>query len=358
VPLYRDSKYEALYQDTLKIQEALKNWNNAEAKKILVQSIITERQFIEKEKEFYALAIKKSFEIIDKKFNEIWWDRSELPDKSKIHIVWAYEFRWQKGWYQPNLLWFCSYMNGELFINRDALFYSWSWKLGVENDQFVEKRLIHTITHEIIHWVSTANYRHQYKDENKLWKEDTNNIYPSARRLWNQMRRFIRNKDKSITIKERWRALNEGITETLTRDIIKSELSIDAPSNCYPDERDVLNTLCKAYTIDIKDFYKVIINRKNSLKVVNKKLEQKALWNKTIKTPSFYTLLISVMDYEYSQDKWYKNTKALINWEQLVITPEMKKFFHPSLLESWIFKEKFQKAYPNILDSESKAIAA
>ena len=64
------------------------------------------------------------------------------------------------------------------------------------------------------------------------------------------------------------------------------------------------------------------------------------------------------MDYEFENGKWYNNTKALINGEQLIITPEMKKFFHPSLLDAWILKEKFQIAYPNMLDPEAKAMAA
>ncbi len=350
VPLYKDERFWELYNDTLKIEKALNNWDRNTAKNILKESLKKEREFIKQEESLYIKSIDTAFNVIDKTFNEIWWDRSQLPDKSKVHIVGNYEFRWQKWKYNEGVLGFCSYMNWELFINRDALHYSSS------SDEEKQRKLTHTIIHEIIHWTSTANYRHQYKDETKLWREDSNNRYPNARRLWAMLRRFSKNSDWSIKIQERWRALNEGITEQLTIDILNKELKFDAPSNCYPKEREVLAMICKAYNIDIKDFYKLLVNRKVSLKNINEKLSTKIVWNNEVKTPSFYSLLMSIMDYEYDQEynkkqsNSYKLTKALINWETLMVTPEMRKFFHPGLLENWEIKKDILDDYKNILD--------
>jgi hypothetical protein len=85
----------------------------------------------------------------------------------------------------------------------------------------------------------------------------------------------------------------------MTREMIKKELSQEVPANCYPREREVLALLCNTYDIEVKDFYKVLVNRKNSLKDINTKLQKKNVAGKTVETPSFYALLISVMDYEH-----------------------------------------------------------
>ena len=178
------------------------------------------------------------------------------------------------------------------------------------------------------------------------------------------LRRFTKSPNWHIKIKERWRALNEWITEQLAIDMLNKELNFNAPSNCYPEERKVLNMLCKVYDIDIKDFYKLLVNRKASLKNINKKLSSKIVWNKKVKTPHFYSLLMSIMDYEYDQEysknqpNSYQLTKALINWETVVVTSEMKTFFHPGLLENGNIKRDILNNYKNIYDTWYRTIAA
>ncbi len=165
-------------------------------------------------------------------------------------------------------------MNGELFINRDALFYK-DFK-GEYLRQKIEENLMHTIVHEMVHGTSTSNYWHQYKDEKKLARADAYNKYPNARRLGAMMRRFSKNSDGKISIQERGRALNEAITEHFTLKILK-DYGQNAAFNAYQKERNVLTLLSKTYNIDMQDFYKLLVNRKHSLKNINERLSSKML---------------------------------------------------------------------------------
>lgn len=354
MPLYTDPKY-WISAYTPKIQEAIIKWDKKTAIKLLTDAILTEKNRIAQKNEIYNQYIDESLTLVDKTFTELGGDRSLIPDKSKIHIVWWYEFWWQRGLYQSNLLGFCSYMDGELIINHDALTHSSSWKeLSPEQ---IKAALQHVIIHEVIHGTSAINYRNQYREEN--W-EKIGFDFPNARRVGLMM---FRRQPNSLYPTERWRALNEAVTEHLNRTIIQKNLQQDIPNNSYRAEREVLDLLCKQYNIPHEQFTKAIVNRKQSLKTLTQSLE----WQNSIR-PRFFDLLLGVMDYEYSMIHGdsstntandYVLTKKLISGDQLTITEDMKKFFHPGLLASnGQVKDDILKAYKHISDAPRQAVAA
>ena len=350
MPLYNDPKY-GLSQYTPNIQRAITNGDIPEAIRQLALAIREEKKYIESKNEIYTPYIQQSINAVNEAFNEYGGDRSLVPNSSKIHIVGWYEFWGLKWTYQKNVLWFCSYMNGELIINHDALSHDSSLRELTPKE--IKEKIQHVIVHEIIHGTSVINYRNQYKEETG---EKVGFSFPAARRVGMM---FFRRKPGALYPKERGRPLNEAITEYLNRKIIKEKLWWDAPNYSYRAERNILDTLCATYNISHDQFIKSIINRKTSLKILNEQIEGRVA-TKVNETKTEYTvarprcldMILGIMDYESENNKNYPITQAFIMGQKVIISKAMKEKFHPGLLDKkWMLKPEFLKAYPNITDT-------
>lgn len=378
IPLYKDSKYQ---NDSTQVENLIAQWKRQEAIQIIKWIIIKEREYIQKEQEEkYNRYISEIYSTIQKAFKKYWVKDLEntLPSKDKIHILSWYEFwayqkprvsqEWKMTW------WVCYTDHWHILINHDAI------HMYSDNPQQQENILKDILVHELIHdsWVN--NYHHFYKlrdkSKSKFDKANRKNENFIVRRIW--LKIIKRLKWNSFFVY--WTAINEAVTQMLADEIWKSKydwakslLPETYQSNAYPREKEIIALLQKKFDIPFDTFAKAILNRtrdddkgNNYLRIINEKVNWRTsewLLNVSYKRPEMLKLIMCIMDYEsqpsvkdFSDE--YKLTKALINGEQLVITPEMKKYFHPGLLKDWILKPELQSAYTNLLDQESKATAA
>ncbi len=371
IPLYKDPKYQ---NDSTQAENLLAQWKRQEAIEIIKWIIITEREYIQEEQEKkYNWYIDEIYNTIKKAFKKYWVKDLEntLPSKDKIHIMSWYEFwayqkprvnqKWKIIW------WVCYTDNWHILINNDAI------HMVSTDEKLQESTFKDIIIHELMHdsWVNNYHHFYELKDKSKSEFEKQNREKETfiVRRIWLKIIRRLKWNNFFVY----WTAMNEAVTQMLADEIWKDILPETYKSRWYPREKEVISLLQKKFDIPFDTFAKAILNRtrdddkkNNYLRNINELINWKTIkWLSEIsyKRPEMLKLIMCIMDYEsqpsvknFSDE--YKFTKALINGEQLVITQEMKKYFHPGLLKDWILKPELQSAYPNLLDEDVKSAAA
>lgn len=349
MPLINDPKY-MMGEYTVKIEEALHNKDYQKAVQLLAENITQEQEYVDNESQslWFNNAIQKSLTAVDEVFDELAIsvdDRSEIPSKNNIHIIPSYLFYAQNGRYEKNTLWFMQFMNGHIFVNYEALRH---WPNGDRSPEEQRQVLTHAMTHEIIHGASTSNYH-------KTWKEKDGKIqngsedYVFLRRLGTQL---VRRVDKVGNLKERWRALNEWLTESLNLYILEEKLGMPSVLNAYPGERKIVDMLSQKFGIKKTELYKFLISRKFGGDVIRKVYGQKKSNDEvSYERPGYITLLMELMDMEHLKHK--NGSLPLAQWfiqeEKIVIKKADSKNFHPSLInKDGSLKEEILQAYPFI----------
>ncbi|MFZ2151117.1 MAG: hypothetical protein WAZ12_05325 [Candidatus Absconditicoccaceae bacterium] len=377
IPLYKDPEYQ---NDSTEVENLLSQGKKDKAMMIIKSIIEKERKYIEEEKEKkYNGYINQIYDVIKTSFNKYGVKDIDntLPSKDKIHIMTGYEFWSYKSPKNINggtVGGVCYTDHGHILINHDAIHM-------VSTDEKIQEAILKDILiHELVHDSGVNNYHHFYELKDKkgdiLEKNNRENESFIVRRIGLRIIKRIKGNNFFVY----GTALNEAVTQMLADKIGSTEYELGKKllpqgyvSKGYPKEKEVVQLLQEKLLIPFDMFAKAILNRtrdvgksENALKKLTLKINS-GDWSSASKIngeryPEFLKLIMCIMDYE-SENKGdfsaeYKLTKDLINGEQLIITPEMKKYFHPSLLKNGILKEKLQKAYPNLLDTQSKAMAA
>lgn len=383
IRLYEDPQFANDSSNARRLRESGdKKWAIKEIKRIITE----ERKFIKED-------LKKQQGFIDQTYGEIKkvFERynvkelmDTLPKKDKIHILCKYEFeaynppeKNENGWTTVAV---CYTDHGHIMINYDFIHMKWN------TPEKVGALLKDVLIHELIHdsWIN--NYHHYYtlKDKNKSASDASNreNEQFIQRRLGLAMiKRIGGKKDNFLAYGI---AMNEAVTQMLADEIGGNILPAWYGAWWYLKEKEVIRLIESKFNIPFEMFAKAILNRTkengfetNALKTLNEKVNGTQTINtqKWFQRPEFMKLIMCVMDFESNQKLFgadYSITKALINWEQVMVTPEMKKFLHPSLLlkdektgqyiraanGDLLIKQSILDAYPNLLDTTSQAIAA
>ena len=252
--------------------------------------------------------------------------RSEMPDASKVHIVSIYEFQAQAELGGRDALGLCFTQNGEIFINYELI-----KEAAANSDEFV-RELKRTIAHEVVHGGAAANYW-AFEQE----ADGSDGVFVQRRTGLKMVRRENASTD---LVRERGRALNEAVTETLAKDITdriykdEGAKQVTYRSEPYQDERNVLKLMQEKFHIPFTAFAEAVVNRK-ALKNLAELLDGKSQEGNKVERPQFMSLLMSIMDYEHNEHHFdYAKTKQLIQGAKgLQITPEMKLAFPASLLD-------------------------
>lgn len=378
IPLYKDSLYE---NNSTEVEDLLTQWKRQEAIEKIKRILIKEREYIKEEQEKkYNWYIDQIYNTIKKAFEKYWVKDLEntLPSKDKIHIMSWYEFwayqkprvnqEWKMTW------WVCYTDHWHILINNDAI------HMVSTDKQTQESTFKDIMIHELMHdsWVNNYHHFYELKDKSKsdFEKQNRDKEMFIVRRIWLKIIRRL----KWNTFFVYWTAINEAVTQMIADEIWKSKydwtkslLPETYKSRWYPREKEIIVLLQKKFDIPFDMFAKAILNRtrdddkeNNYLRNINELVNWKTvewLWKVSYKRPEMLRLLMCIMDYEsqpsvkgFSDE--YKLTKALINWEELIITEQIKKYLHPGLLKDWILKQEILSAYPNIKDEKSTAIAA
>ncbi len=359
MPFVSDSRYE-MGKYTPEIEQAIQIKNYRLAIDLLSKSIQNEYSYIrEQSREHgYDDSIKSSLHAVDTVFDELWVstrDRAEVPDVDHIHIIPGYLFYAQYNEYSKDTLWFIYQMNGHTFINNEAL------EHGPNGDRSPEEKkeiLLHIVTHEVVHWASTSNYHKRWEEVNgktKSWSEE----YVFLRRLGAQMTRRV-DKNGQIYLKERGKALNEWLTESLNRYILQEKLGVKSePSlNAYEAEREIVDMVWAKFGLKKQDLHRFLINRKFGKEVIGKvygspidRVNTAGNKYKSFDRPGYITLLMELMDAEHLQktDKSLPMAKSFVDKKPFTIKKSQSINFHRSLInKDGSLKEEILQAYPFI----------
>jgi len=277
--------------------------------------------------------------------------RSEMPTAEKVHIVSVYEFQAQAELGGRDALGLCFTQNGEIFVNYELL------KEITANDEELIRELKRTIAHEVVHGGAAANYW-AFQPET-----DSDDEVFAQRRTGLKMTR--RDKGSTSLVRERGRALNEAVTETLAKDITdkiykeEGAKQIAYRNEPYSSERNVLKLMQEKFKIPFETFAEAVVNRK-ALKNLAELLDGKSKEGNKLERPQFMSLLMSVMDSEHSHRTFdYTKTKQLIQGVRgIQITREMKLAFPESLLDrQGNIKESLVQNYGLVdVEAESKKL--
>lgn len=381
IELYTDPKF---INDSTKAQESREKGDKKWAIAMMKNIILQERAYIQEELEKQKENIDQIYSTLEKTFEKYKVKdlMKTLPSKDKIHLMCKYEFEAYnpnkkiEGWVSAAV---CYSNHGHIMINYDFL------HMRGKTPEMITAMFKDILIHELVHdsWVN--NYHHYYtlKDKNKPASDAANreNEQFITRRVGLKMIKRIGKSDKFMAYGV---AMNEAITQMLADEIGKDILPNGYKTWWYPKEKEIIHLLEDKFNIPFEMFAKAIINRtqdneseNNALRALNEKINGAHTANNQIwfERPEFLRLIMCVMDYESSQKSFgedYVMTKALINGEQLVITNKMKQFFHPSLLwkdektgqyfrdknGNTIMKQTLVASYPNLLDSNTQAVAA
>lgn len=331
-------------------EQYMKRGTQAERTEFLIKRIQGDREFlaIEGDEGLDAKRIDEIVNIVlketDKIFNKYGEKgRSLLPARERIHVVGALEYQAQMREAGTGSLGVCFNHSGEMFINFDLIKAS-LFKGGPVDTDILVSQLKRTIAHEVTHGAVANNYW-------MLATEGNPEKIPVLRRTGVQMLRRqakgggAMKKGGEQIIFERGRALNEAITEELSKEITESIYQSEGarvPKSIvepYSAEREVLDLLGKKYEIPFATFAKAAIDRKAlatlAIKLDGRTVGEGVKKGERIKRPQFMALLFGIMDAEaLSRSGSYRVTKQLIEGKKgIMITKEMKKHFAPTLLE-------------------------
>lgn len=271
--------------------------------------------------------VKFVLDRVNKEFNQYGQaGRSEMPNASKVHIVSIYEFQAQAELGGRDALGLCFTQNGEIFINYELL-----KEVTATDEEFI-RELKRTIAHEAVHGAAAANY---WVFEQEGGGDE---VFVQRRTGLKLVRR---ERASTSLVRERGRALNEAVTETLAKDITdkiykeEGAKQVQYRNEPYQAERNVLKLMEEKFHIPFAKFAEAVVNRK-ALKELAELLDGKSQEGGKIERPQFMSLLMSVMDYEHHTNNFdYSKTKQLIQGVQGVqISPEMKLAFPASLLDN------------------------